>query len=179
VGARLDERATRLAVDFAAAAASGRRHDMGGAWTLRTELDRLALRAEFPVPRDVPLRIPDAGPGQGDALIAGESYRVVWCLEGRDAPASASARHAERFDPDALRFPLSVRAREPGDRIRLPGGTKKVKKLLLERRIPAARRARTPLVVDAEGDVLWIPEVARAEHPRGRASSGPLRIGIG
>jgi hypothetical protein len=54
-----------------------------------------------------------------------------------------------------------------------------VKKLLLERRIPQARRGRTPLVVDAEGEVLWIPDVARAEQPPGHESSGALRIGIG
>jgi tRNA(Ile)-lysidine synthase len=179
LGVRLDETGTRLAVDFAGSAASGRRIELGGGWTLVRELDRLVLRAGPVVPADQPLRIPDVGPGEGQALLAGERVAVAWGDLGDDASGRAALRHVERFDPTTLRFPLFVRAREPGDRIRLAGGTKKVKKLFLERRMPEARRGRTPLVVDAEGEVLWIPEVARAEPPPGRLSRGALGIGIG
>jgi tRNA(Ile)-lysidine synthase len=176
-GTRLDEGATRRAVDFASAVGSGRRVDLGGAWSLQRDLDRLVLRAERAVPPDVPLRIRDARPGAGEALIAGERVRVVW---GGDEAAFAETpcRHAESFDTASLRFPLTVRAREPGDRIRLHGGTKKVKSLFLEMRLPPSRRERTPLVVDADGRVLWIPAMARGELPSGRASLDALRIGI-
>ena len=178
LGARLDEAATRLAVDFAGSGASGRRLELGGGWTLARDLDRLVLRAARTDPPDQPLSIPDAGPGSGQALLGGARVGVVWGAGAHGTRRGATMRDVARFDAEALSFPLLVRAREPGDRIRLAGGTKKVKKLLLERRIPEARRSRTPLVVDAEGDVLWIPEVARAEPPPGRASSGALRIGI-
>jgi tRNA(Ile)-lysidine synthetase-like protein len=109
---------------------------------------------------DRPVRIHDAGPGFGEALLAGCAVRVRWG-EGR----VGALAQGEAFDPQLLRFPLVVRAREPGDRIRLAGGSKKVKELLLERRIPQARRGSLPLLADAEGDVLWIPEIARAAHP--------------
>ena len=176
VGARLDETRVRLALELAATAGSGRGLDLGGAWTLRRELDRLVLSAGRAVAPDEPLLIHDPGPGAGVARIAGERIDVVW--GGGGEHVGAPVRHAELFDPEALRFPLTVRAREPGDRIRLAAGTKKVKKLFLEQRIPAPRRERTPLLVDAEGDVLWIPAVACAERA-GRADAGALRIGIG
>ena len=67
----------------------------------------------------------------------------------------------------------------PGDRIRLPGGTKKVKKVFLESRILPSERHRMPLVVDAEGQVLWIPGVARAEWVGAGELPDALRIGIG
>ena len=179
IGARLDEAATRLAVEFAGRAASGRALALGGACTLRSELERLALTVEVELPPDIPLLIRDAGPGTGSARIAGEHVAVVWGSETSVPLGGSEIRCSEAFDPDRLRFPLAVRARQPGDRIRLSAGTKKVKKLFLERRIPTLRRARTPLLVDAEGDVLWIPEVARSE-PSGRGSrDGGLRIGIG
>ena len=54
-----------------------------------------------------------------------------------------------------------------------------MKKLFLERRVSEAARERTPLVVDAEGEVLWFPAVARAELREGHALPGVLRIGIG
>jgi len=81
------------------------------------------------------------------------------------------------FDPNALRFPLCVRAREDGDRIRLPGGSKKVKKLLLEARIPRMERSAVPIVVDALNEVLWIPGVARAAQAG--VAGDVLTIGVG
>ncbi len=175
LGAGLDEAATRRAVSFAALGGSGRTVELTAGWTLRRELDRLVLlRAGPSLPPDQPLVIPGPEPGRGEALVGGERVRVSW---GIAEPGGASVQ-AERFDMDALRFPLLVRGRAPGDRIRLPGGTKKVKKLFLERRIPATLRARIPLLVDAKGDVLWIPRVARAEPSEGDVPSGALRIGI-
>jgi tRNA(Ile)-lysidine synthetase-like protein len=47
-------------------------------------------------------------------------------------------------------------------------GTKKVKKLLLEARVSARERGRTPLLVDADGAVLWVVGVRRS----GRAEPG-------
>jgi len=39
-------------------------------------------------------------------------------------------------------------------------GSKKVKKVLLEARIPADRRDGVPVVADAAGTVRWIPGIA-------------------
>ena len=57
---------------------------------------------------------------------------------------------------------LVVRGFRPGDRIRLPYGTKKLKKLFAERRIAASERSSIPLVVDENGAVLYVHGVARA-----------------
>lgn len=46
---------------------------------------------------------------------------------------------------------LCVRSRQPGDAMRLPGGTKDIKKLFIDRKIPAADRERIPLIADREG----------------------------
>lgn len=44
-----------------------------------------------------------------------------------------------------------LRARREGDSIRLSGGTKSLKKLFIDRKIPAARRAMIPVLADDEG----------------------------
>jgi tRNA(Ile)-lysidine synthase len=172
MGGALDEAATRRGVEFLAAARSGASVDLGGGLTLQRELDRVRIGARAEGPADRPLAIPDAGPGRGWARLAGRDVPVAWGEAGR-----VSGHETAAFDPERLRFPLTVRGREPGDRIRTPGGTKKVKKLLLERRIPRPDRGRVALVVDAEGDVLWIPGVARAAH--GSPEPGALVIGVG
>ncbi len=44
-----------------------------------------------------------------------------------------------------------VRCRQPGDAIRLSGGTKTLKKLYIDRKIPAANRGRIPVIADTQG----------------------------
>ena len=53
---------------------------------------------------------------------------------------------------------IRIRSRETGDTIRLSGGTKSIKKLFIDRKIPAARRSSIPIVCDDEG-ILGIPGI--------------------
>lgn len=46
---------------------------------------------------------------------------------------------------------LTVRSRKPGDSMRLQGGTKKLKELLIDRKIPAHLRDRIPVIADELG----------------------------
>lgn len=46
---------------------------------------------------------------------------------------------------------LILRSRRSGDEMRLAGGTKRLKKLFIERKIPAHERARLPVLADDEG----------------------------
>ncbi|WP_426752773.1 tRNA lysidine(34) synthetase TilS [Myxococcus sp. Y35] len=55
------------------------------------------------------------------------------------------------------RWPLTVRTRRPGDRVRTAGGQRKLQDVLVDFRVPAEVRASRPVVVDAEGQVLWLP----------------------
>lgn len=50
---------------------------------------------------------------------------------------------------------MVVRSRISGDEIRLPGGRKSLKKLFIDRKIPAAQRHTVPVVADDLG-VLWV-----------------------
>ena len=44
-----------------------------------------------------------------------------------------------------------LRGRQTGDTIRLPGGSKTLKKLFIDRKIPASQRHRIPVLTDGEG----------------------------
>ena len=58
-------------------------------------------------------------------------------------------------EPDAFTvYPvgdITVRSRLSGDSIRLPGGTKSLKKLFIDRKIPAQNRDRIPVLADDRG----------------------------
>lgn len=46
---------------------------------------------------------------------------------------------------------ITLRPRRSGDEIRLPGGTKRLKKLFIDRKIPAAQREHLPVLCDERG----------------------------
>jgi tRNA(Ile)-lysidine synthase len=46
---------------------------------------------------------------------------------------------------------IVVRSRQSGDEMRLPGGTKSLKKLFIDRKIPAAQRDSVPVIADERG----------------------------
>ncbi|MDQ3349533.1 MAG: tRNA lysidine(34) synthetase TilS [Acidobacteriota bacterium] len=59
---------------------------------------------------------------------------------------------------DPLSLPLCVRSRRAGDRFdpSCPGGRKKLKDFLIDRKIPRECRDSLPLVVDGAGRVVWV-----------------------
>ena len=50
---------------------------------------------------------------------------------------------------------MVIRSRQPGDRMRLQGGTRELKKLFIDRKIPAAARTSVPVIAD-DGGVLGV-----------------------
>jgi tRNA(Ile)-lysidine synthase len=46
---------------------------------------------------------------------------------------------------------ITLRARQPGDQIRLNAGTCTLKKLFIDRRIPAHQRPHIPVLTDEQG----------------------------
>ncbi len=57
--------------------------------------------------------------------------------------------------PEDFVEPLVIRQRETGDRIQLPGGRKKLKKLLIDDKIPQQERDQLPILA-AGHEVLWV-----------------------
>ena len=66
------------------------------------------------------------------------------------SPAKEIVNTAEVFTVHTV-GPVRIRSRQSGDSIRLNGGTKSLKKLFIDRKIPAACRAQVPVVYDDAG----------------------------
>ncbi|WP_043433742.1 tRNA lysidine(34) synthetase TilS [Cystobacter fuscus] len=63
------------------------------------------------------------------------------------------------FLREDTRWPLTVRTRRAGDRVRGPAGSRKLQDVLVDGRVPREHRDRVPVVTDAGGSVLWVPGV--------------------
>ena len=63
-------------------------------------------------------------------------------------------------DAKSLQLPLVIRHRQPGDRIRLSQGTRKLKDFLIDRKIPQEKRDSLWLIASGE-EILWLAGVRR------------------
>ena len=156
-----DRDGTRSALRFIRSAPSGRVLELPGGVTIATEYGeaRIARAAPPPLP-DAPLAI-DGERGSGSCRIGGRELRVAWRPAGEGAEGGCAATVAV----DADDFPLLLRGRLPGDRVRTPAGTRTLKRLFNDRRIPRGDRARVAVLADARGRVLWVPGLARGAPP--------------
>jgi tRNA(Ile)-lysidine synthase len=154
-GIRLDESGTRAVLEFTRTGASGRSLDLPGGYSLTREFDRLQVRISDSVTGDHPLVLEGPAAGVGEVLVSGKRFAVVW---GEELPESCDETLGVLLS--ALEFPLRLRGWLPGDRMAFPYGTKKLKKLLAEARIPVSERGRIPVLLDARGRVLWAAGLA-------------------
>ena len=65
---------------------------------------------------------------------------------------------------NGIRMPLKVRSRQAGDRIQLVNGRGRalVKKIMIDAKIPIYERESWPIVVDADGKLVWIPGLKKS-----------------
>ncbi|MBR3146438.1 MAG: tRNA lysidine(34) synthetase TilS [Bacilli bacterium] len=78
-----------------------------------------------------------------------------------------------RLNSKDVSLPLIVRTRKIGDRISVKGlnGTKKVKDIFIDKKIPLLERDNWPIVVDSEGKVVWIPGIKKSRFDKKKTES--------
>ncbi len=102
---------------------------------------------------DTILEIPEIGGRMHFSVQTGESL-----------VSKPLSRLTAYFDLDLLSFPLLVRSPRPGDRIRPLGlgGSQKVSRFFINRKIPKIERKRCPLLI-SDDRILWIAGYRTAE----------------
>ena len=176
-GAHLDAGGTDLASEFARSGGSGRSIDLPGGAVLSRAFERLAIaRAATRIAGGQPsdharfVAVPAPGEGAAEGRSGGAAFLARWSTRG--------SLGGERLSIPALRFPILFRSWRPGDRIRLAAGTRKLKKVFGEARLPRPARARRPVVADSGGRILWVPGVARSVEARPAPHDAILYVGV-
>jgi tRNA(Ile)-lysidine synthase len=173
LGSRPGRSGTAAIEAFITAGESGSGIDVQGGLRLVREFETVRLvRARQACETDRPIEIDGPNPGSGEIMIGGARYQVQWS-PGRNAGADSVS-----IDPTAVRFPLAIRAWQPGDRIRLLASSKKLKKLFAERRLGRERRHAVPVLVDTNGTVLWVAGLVRSDSARPLAEETGLCITV-
>ena len=165
MGAAPDRTGTRLALQFISRAPSGRSLALPGGVRITTEFGTARVERVPPEPAqaapDEPLVI-GAAEGRGRFRIGGVQGQARWtCGPAKDE--GAEGERTVRIALDRAALPLTLRGWIPGDRIRVRAGTRRLKKVLGEARVPLRARHALPVLAGADGAVLWVPGVALAE----------------
>ena len=70
-----------------------------------------------------------------------------------------------RLSSSDVSLPLHVRTRKSGDKMKVKGlnGTKKIKDIFIDAKIPAGQRDLWPVVVDSKGVIVWLPGLKKSK----------------
>jgi tRNA(Ile)-lysidine synthase len=130
-------------------------------WRAVREYSRLVLARGVTAPAQ-PFSVPIAL--DGDTLIAAAGYRFNATVIPKDAASMPADRMTAVFDlREITGQTLVARNFLPGDRIRPSGmsGTRKVKDIFIDCKLPRAERAKFP-VVALDSEIVWLPGLARS-----------------
>lgn len=105
--------------------------------------------------------------GSGIYRLPGQREGRALKLESGEGPAIPSVGAAV-FDASRIAYPLQVRAWRPGDRMRPRGGrgSRKLSDLFVDAKIPRDQRAELPVVVAADGTILFVAGLRPSEVGR-------------
>ena len=107
-----------------------------GGVTLGRQYDRLVRLECAPELPETRLSVP------GEICIGGKRFVSEYAIDLEERPDSVLVC------PVGV---LIVRSRRSGDTMRLPGGTRSLKKMYIDRKIPASQRAAVPVLADDRG----------------------------
>lgn len=126
----------------------------------------------------------------GVVLMNGWRVEANWTsLPGAGSDTGSTRFHEARFQPSRAKCmsgepaslpaesTITVRIPRPGDRIQPFGmnGTRKLSDVFIDRKVPHRDRARM-IVVEAGGEILWVPGVVAAEATRVRDDDAPVLL---
>jgi tRNA(Ile)-lysidine synthase len=94
-----------------------------------------------------------AEPGE---CILSNGDRII--IQSIDTPVETN-KNMVLFDGKDIKFPIIIRSKEQGDRMSLKGmkGTKKLKSIFIDHKIPIDDRETWPVVTDGKNRILWLP----------------------
>lgn len=161
----------RAVCGIIAADAPSARVSLPGGFAAERVYDCLRLSREAAPAAWTPVRLLTDGSTELRALGLRIRCHVVEKLEksqeNRNSPCTFACKCA-MMEPETL----TARPRAEGDTMRLAGGSRTLKRLMIDRKIPAAQRGRLPVIADS-GGVLAVygvgADAGRAAHEGDRA----------
>jgi tRNA(Ile)-lysidine synthase len=169
VGCRLGRTQSELLLEFASGSSSGHTLQLGSDFQATLVFDRLKIgrKATLGSADAVDLELSEGSEGN----ISWEGWQFVWQTD------TAESCRRDSQETWITYGPCEVRPPREGDRIRPLGGvgTRKLRRVLMEARVPATDRCRFPIVCRGS-DVLWVPGICRSDKAVPNAGDRAVRL---
>ena len=95
-----------------------------------------------------------------------ETNKINYFIIKKVSTCNTDGNNVCRLNSYNIKLPLYLRNRKNGDYISLLGtdGHKKIKDIFIENKIPLNIRDNYPLLVDADDNILWIPNLKKSKY---------------
>jgi tRNA(Ile)-lysidine synthase len=115
---------------------------------------------QFEVIEDTPYSFILSGPGVVE-LPNGASIRMDIIDEEKNIDTKGNSA---LFPANKVKLPIEIRTRKIGDRMDLKGmsGTKKLKDIFIDSKIPIQDRDTWPVITDKDGWIIWLPGIKKS-----------------
>lgn len=99
---------------------------------------------------------------------------MITCEIADRCPAGLSGNNVFVMPHSSVNMPLLIRTRKQGDKIKLKGmnGTKKVKDIFIDAKVPINKRNSWPVLEDGCGNILWLPGLKKSSFEESRLPKG-------
>lgn len=147
--------------------------DFPGGLKIVRSYQEVLFQYQVPERQEAPFLFEMGEPGE-ILLPNGDILRMNF-IKG-DTPATN--RNSFVFQIDKTRLPLIIRTRRNGDRMSVKGmeGTKKLKDIFIDEKIPLFKRHNWPVITDKNNEILWLPGLKKGKIPLQNGKNGKITI---
>lgn len=84
--------------------------------------------------------------------------------------SSDTSNYTIRLNSEELKLPLYIRNIDTSDKMYVKGlnGSKKIKDIYIDLKIPKETRNRLPILVDSENKILWLPGLKKSKYDKAK-----------
>ena len=108
---------------------------------------------------------------ENDSVVYNNAYRFYF---SKNLPVSG-AKYIKLWY-NQLIFPFVIRPRKKGDTITIDNGTKKVSRVMIDKKIPKNQRDILPIITDGNGDIVWIYDILKSDSVYKQKSEGNIYL---
>lgn len=89
-----------------------------------------------------------------------------------------TSNYTIKLNTKDIKLPLHIRTKQEGDKIKIKGlnGSKKIKDIFIDEKIPKEERKIYPILTDDKDNVLWIPGLKKSEFDKSKTKNYDIII---
>lgn len=117
-------------------------------------------------------------PKEYDYILTGElelpnKHKIKWIEDTKE-----TSNNVLKLSSKEVAIPFHVRTRKKGDKMEIKGlnGSKKIKDIFIDSKIPAKERDLYPILTDSKGNIIWLPGLKKSKFDKSKTKNYDIII---